>query len=727
MNFQEVEYRLSGLSEQVRNGQITREQYSAAVNQLRVVDASGKTWQPNPGGPGWLFWDGAAWRQGNPPGQTPVPTVGEVSTPRSISEFRDQLIDYKTFRKISKEVPLAKRPQKWWDLFSILGGVVGAIIWIIYSKENLDFITPIIMIALPVILVWFRKDIDNLLLPLQPTRKKIPMMLLVGIGIALPFLTAFILYNIFHLSEYSLIRTNLIIGVLGAYILVRNPVLAQATHQIPGRGRPAFLLMVFCLLFIVAPVIADDCLRDPTRAEDCLRTPGFAEIIAGTAAAGLSILVNGPIIIQIVAAGAAGSGADGSGGKPGGSGKIYGTGTADDPYRDDGAIGKVGPDGTITPYPEAVNRPPKIFGTGNEGDPYTDIPPTSPPVQPPSSPPTPSVPPLPVSPVIPVPPIITPPTSPSVQPPSAPPTPPVPPLPPEPPVTPVPPTTPLPPVTSPPGPSEKPETGEGDGKKSDDAKTEGEDEKTVPEIIIDTADSTKKTIDNINEQVDKAKEVVDNNFSQETKDKFDKFQKGLKEYSDKLSKYAEKAKENAEWAKEHIDEIKGLKKNLEEIKKNVDEFNESTKNIQIDPRSRTIISVGIGTADALGRGFDKVITKTFGKKVADAIGAKDLGKNVKDTGEKIVDGATKSNQQFQDEATNWDDGGAGSDTIKDSMGGDYQKAKDQIGKQVDIDKIRKQQAQEQKTAEDKLKSYHPPPGKPTDPWHNWYPWNWKFL
>ncbi len=54
------------LATQLRNGLITAEQYAAAVNALRVTDSSGRWWQPNPQGEGWLVWDGKAWQVGSP-------------------------------------------------------------------------------------------------------------------------------------------------------------------------------------------------------------------------------------------------------------------------------------------------------------------------------------------------------------------------------------------------------------------------------------------------------------------------------------------------------------------------------------------------------------------------------------------------------------------------------------------------------------------------------------
>ncbi|MCU0629728.1 MAG: DUF2510 domain-containing protein [Methanoregulaceae archaeon] len=301
MNFQEAEKKASLLQDQLKRGQITREQYISSVNGLRVTDSQGRWWQPDPSGPGWLFWDGSAWQKGNPPVQMPAQARagGGGAASGSVSEFRDQMIDFKTFRQISKDLPLAQRPQKWWDFFSILGGVIGAVIWFFYSIEDIDLITPLIIIALPVLLVMFRKNIDGFLQPLQATRKKIPVMILVGISIALPFLTAFIFYNVFGISEYSLIRVNMIIGVLAGYALIRNPEPSTGVPKFSGKGLPVLALLLFTCM-MVGTVVADDCARDPFRAEDCLRTGGFAETIAGVATVAVVVLVNGAEVVRTI-------------------------------------------------------------------------------------------------------------------------------------------------------------------------------------------------------------------------------------------------------------------------------------------------------------------------------------------------------------------------------------------------------------------------------------------
>ena len=236
MDFTTAEQERERLSSQRAAGQITNEAYTAAVNALRVTDAAGNWWQPDPAGPGWLVWNGSAWG----PGVPPVKSGLQPGTPKTFVEFQSRLMSVDDFKKMSKEVPLAKRPQKWWDLLSILGGIASAILWLLYSgiREGFDFLTPLLMIAIPVCMIWFREDLDVMLLPLQPRRKDVNKLLLVGIGMAFPFLTAWVLFNLFHITQYSLIQWNMIIGTFGAYAITRNPLIRMpGTGAQPGAGQ----------------------------------------------------------------------------------------------------------------------------------------------------------------------------------------------------------------------------------------------------------------------------------------------------------------------------------------------------------------------------------------------------------------------------------------------------------------------------------------------------------
>jgi hypothetical protein len=469
MDFTEAEKQRMQLNIRLKKGQISPASYASAVNALRVTDTTGKIWQPDPAGSGWLYWNGSAWQ----PAVPPLAQAPERS--KDFREFKSSLMTVDEFRKVSKEVPLAKRPQKWWDLLSILGGIAAAVLWFLYGgirsgREGFDLITPLLMIGIPVMLVWFRKDIDMILLPLQPQRKKISRIILIGLGIAAPFLTAWILYNIFFISQYPLMQANIILGTMVSYAIVRDPVPASSPVHRQRPLTPAGIGIIFCVFLIslsAPPVLADDCASDPFNAQDCLRTNGFAETMAGAAAAGLGVLINGPIILQGILAGGSAAGS---------SGTIYGTGRPKDPYRDGNTLGEVGPDGKITPYPENAGQPPKIYGTGTRNDPYRDYPDAdNPPWKAPfgdgsvQNPYSDTAPPVfdhsPTPPDAPVQPPVTPPTSPqspgrprSPVGPQGPPVPPVqPPVPPvQPPVPPVQP--PVPPVQPPVPPKPKPLT-----------------------------------------------------------------------------------------------------------------------------------------------------------------------------------------------------------------------------------------------------------------------------
>jgi hypothetical protein len=278
-----------------------------------VTDTAGQWWQPDPSGKGWLVWNGSAWT----PSTQPSGTSGlQPGTAKDFVEFKSRLMTIDEFKKMSKDVPLAKRPQKWWDLLSILGGITSAVLWLVYSgiREGFDFLTPVLMVVIPVFMIWFRADLDVALLPFQPYRKNVNKLLLVGVGMAFPFLTSFILFNL-GIRNYALIQWNMIVGTFGAFIITRNPVISLPGISVhPGNGRPPSLVQHGILVVLIAavgsflmlPVRADDCTRDFLNAQDCLRTEGYAEGISGTFSTLLSTSVNGPTVVQTLSSGGAG-------------------------------------------------------------------------------------------------------------------------------------------------------------------------------------------------------------------------------------------------------------------------------------------------------------------------------------------------------------------------------------------------------------------------------------
>jgi hypothetical protein len=233
--------------------------------------------------------------------KTPVQPdrMQKAPDPQPETKSSYHFMDMKSFRETRKTTDWKNRPQKWWDLFAVLCGVGIAVIWILYtgvpsSSEGFDFLSPLLMIGMPIVLVLFRNQIDSLLNPIQPFRKKLSPMFLVGISIAAPFLTAVILFNILGISEYSLIHWNLIIGTFLAYAISRDP--GPPSSQQRGVN-PKMTMVLFFICFVavcISPVIADDCLTDPLNAADCARTGLIAQLLAAAPAAALGNLLNVP-------------------------------------------------------------------------------------------------------------------------------------------------------------------------------------------------------------------------------------------------------------------------------------------------------------------------------------------------------------------------------------------------------------------------------------------------
>ncbi|HWQ10530.1 MAG TPA: hypothetical protein VN436_15525, partial [Holophaga sp.] len=366
------EDRAAALRADLQARRTTAEAVQQSLAEIRIQDAQGRTWQPDPARPGWLVWDGQRWLTAVPPGlQAASPLAG----------LQKKLMDPRTFLDVARRVPLGQRPQGWWDLLGILAGMgsgwlwfvygsvrgfpypafisgigrdqwtdfipalglllvplvlflarrtvarlvsplflklqtiplparlalglcAGGVLWLLTSpnpllskvinfREGLDWITPVLMTAMPMAFVLLRKELDQALMPFQGFKKRIPKLVLLGIGIALPFLTAWVMYRILGISQYPLLRLNTVVGLVLSYCVVRTP---QAW---PGSGRPArstvatavLLLLIFAA--ISTPGFADDFLRDPFNLQDGLRTDGVAPILAGVSTAIVSVFVNG--------------------------------------------------------------------------------------------------------------------------------------------------------------------------------------------------------------------------------------------------------------------------------------------------------------------------------------------------------------------------------------------------------------------------------------------------
>ncbi len=208
------------------------------------------------------------------------------------------------------------------------------------SREGLDVITPLLMLMLPICIVFFRKPLDMMLLPLDPIRSKIPRVVLVVVGLAIPFLVSHILYSWFNMMMYPFLRASVVIGTMVSYAILRTPAKpshgdrkaapvaasAQPPEEQSSRNREhlqrrmawtGLIWIAIFHVFCISPVFADDFFRDPFNGNDGLRTDGVATAIAGTVTVIVSGLVNGAEVVRTVLEGAAGGEGTGAAGGAG--------------------------------------------------------------------------------------------------------------------------------------------------------------------------------------------------------------------------------------------------------------------------------------------------------------------------------------------------------------------------------------------------------------------------
>ena len=85
MNFDEAEARFRELQSRVQRGEaISRAEYEEQVSQLAVQDRNGVLWEINPRTGKWMYFDGAEWVSGTPPGHDtsaviPIPGRGAAA------------------------------------------------------------------------------------------------------------------------------------------------------------------------------------------------------------------------------------------------------------------------------------------------------------------------------------------------------------------------------------------------------------------------------------------------------------------------------------------------------------------------------------------------------------------------------------------------------------------------------------------------------------------------
>ncbi len=204
MTFEEAGQRYAALRAQYDAGRMPPADFQAAVAQLTVTDAAGAYWQMDAQTGEWLCWNGTSWVR---------PQQQAAAQPQASSPGGGFATPSNTMQRI-------------WDVVGILGSGGLAYAWYTYSGMDKsvgpDKRSCIAMVVLPLLLIVLRGPLDKVLAPIQKFRQKIPPMVLVGAGLAIPFLVTNYYYSR-GVSNYPLMFKSFITSTLLSYVVLRTP------------------------------------------------------------------------------------------------------------------------------------------------------------------------------------------------------------------------------------------------------------------------------------------------------------------------------------------------------------------------------------------------------------------------------------------------------------------------------------------------------------------------
>ncbi|MFB3905601.1 MAG: hypothetical protein ACE15E_19310 [Acidobacteriota bacterium] len=243
MTFEQAGQAFAGLQSQWRAGRISWEQFQASAAQLRVQDSTGAWWQIDPASGQWIVWDGVRWVQpGSPSANAAAMSAAQAAqaqpAPATAPAAQPQRGPSPT---PVTDLPIGAAPTGWgqilWDIVTVLGcgAISGAWYWYSGMAETApDTKSCIAMVALPLALILSRPLTDRLLIKLQPFVARIPRMVLLGMGLAVPFLVANQLYG--RYTEFEYMFKTVVISTLLSYVIFRTPLVRPRGGQRPANN-----------------------------------------------------------------------------------------------------------------------------------------------------------------------------------------------------------------------------------------------------------------------------------------------------------------------------------------------------------------------------------------------------------------------------------------------------------------------------------------------------------
>ena len=233
--FNQFQQRYQQLRVMREAGQLSAQQFMAELNKLRWQAGSRWWWTINPEGV-FLRFAGRQWLPAQPPQPVPMPlNPVPVAPPRPV---RAQVQPAPVPAASPRPVQAPPKPRtaksgfslkKFTPILALIPSVVCGGAWFLYtfmgvfksgSIWGIDFVTPLIVIGLPLLFWLFKKPIDKLLLHLKPTIQRVPKHLRLGIALAVPLLLSCGCSTLAS-SGYLALNVSTFVSVMTAAVLLR--------------------------------------------------------------------------------------------------------------------------------------------------------------------------------------------------------------------------------------------------------------------------------------------------------------------------------------------------------------------------------------------------------------------------------------------------------------------------------------------------------------------------
>ncbi|MGD0005339.1 MAG: hypothetical protein ABSE06_14045 [Anaerolineaceae bacterium] len=246
------------LTAEYQAGRMTSEQYAAALKGLQAIDQAGHWWGVQPGGKFWMH-DGRRWVPAVPPGLAgPAVSPGQAVRARPVqpqpaapvvpavhagvqgaAPSPSQAAQAGAVGPIGQGIKVPQQAQaaankvsallKVSPVLAVVPSVVCGGLWFLYTFLGLfksegivgvDWLTPLIIGAIPVLLWIFKKQVDRFLLPLRPMVISLAKPLRLGIVLAVPVLLGCMCATVTPAGYLSL-NVSSMLSVVTATILMR--------------------------------------------------------------------------------------------------------------------------------------------------------------------------------------------------------------------------------------------------------------------------------------------------------------------------------------------------------------------------------------------------------------------------------------------------------------------------------------------------------------------------